>query len=140
MCTSVCFCQSFFQDICVFYLYLHVSVLEADIVADLAGGSSAGLGQKKPPVGANANLVDSLPGPRGRGAGGGLPLRQPHQANPPGIQRDLRKRERKWVRPGRKRGYGMTRAQLGQTKKKREIHSEEHMEQSTHFYQEAQLR
>lgn len=80
------------------YLYLYVSVLEADILADLAGGSGAGLGQEKPPVGANANLVDSLPSPRGRGAGGGLPLRQPHQANPSGIQRDLGWKERKLVR------------------------------------------
>lgn len=39
------------------------AVLEADVVVDLAGGSGTGLGQKKPPVGANANLVDSLPGP-----------------------------------------------------------------------------
>ncbi|TNN64621.1 hypothetical protein EYF80_025130 [Liparis tanakae] len=50
-------------------LYSYVSVLEADIVADLAGGSSAGLGQEEPPVGTNANLVDSLPVARGRGAG-----------------------------------------------------------------------
>lgn len=77
------------------YLYLYVSVLEADIVADLAGGSGAGLGQEEPPVGANANLVDSLPGPGGRGAGGGLPLGQPHQANPPSIQRDLERKEKK---------------------------------------------
>lgn len=41
---------------------------------------------------------------------------------------------------GKKTRIRMTRAQLGQTKKKGEIHSEEHMEQSTHFYQEAQLR
>lgn len=79
------------------YLYLYASVLEADVVADLAGGSGASLGQEKPPVGANANLVDSLPGSRGRGAGGGLPLRQPHQANPPSIQRNLRWRGRKLV-------------------------------------------
>lgn len=71
------------------YLYLYASVLEADVVADLAGGSGAGLGQEKPPVGANANLVDSLPGPGGRRAGGGLSLGKTHQANPPSIQRDL---------------------------------------------------
>lgn len=72
------------------HLYLYASVLEADIVADLAGGSGAGLGQEEPPVGTDANLVDRLPGSRGRGAGGGgLPLRQPHQANPPSVQRDL---------------------------------------------------
>lgn len=78
------------------YLYMYISVLEADIVADLAGGSGARLGQEKPPVRANANLVDSLPVPRGRGAGGGLPLRQPHQANPPSIQRDLRRERENW--------------------------------------------
>lgn len=72
------------------YLSLNARVLEADAVVNLAGGSGAGLGQEKPPIGANANLVDSLPGPGGRGAGGGLPLRQPHQANPPSIQSDLR--------------------------------------------------
>lgn len=86
----ICLFLPVFLARCVFIYILYISVLEADIVADLAGGPGAGLGQEKPPVGANANLVDSLPGPRGRGAGGGLPLRQPHQANPPSIQRDLR--------------------------------------------------
>lgn len=66
-----------------------VGVLEADAVADLAGGSGSGLGQEQPPVGAHANFVDNLPGPGGRGAGGGFPLRQPHQTNPPSVQRDL---------------------------------------------------
>lgn len=84
------------------FIYNHMfPVLEADIVADLAGGSGAGLGQEEPPVGANANLVDSLPGPGGRGAGGGLPLGQPHQTDPPSVQRDLGQRERKWVRLGK---------------------------------------
>lgn len=64
-------------------------VLEADAVADLAGGSGSGLGEEEPPVGTNADLVDGLPGPGGRGAGGGLPLGQPHQTDPPGVQRDL---------------------------------------------------
>ncbi len=72
------------------YSYSYASVLEADVVADLAGGSGAGLRQEKPPVGTNADLVDRLPGPGGRGAGGGLSFRQPHQANPPSVQRDLR--------------------------------------------------
>lgn len=89
--TSVCVMPVFLSGYLCVYSYLHVSVLEADTVLDLAGGSGAGLGQEKPPVGANANLVDSLPVPRGRGAGGGLPLGQPHQANPPSIQRDLRR-------------------------------------------------
>lgn len=84
------------------FIYNHMfPVLEADIVADLAGGSGAGLGQEEPPVGANANLVDSLPGPGGRGAGGGLPLGQPHQTDPPSVQRDLGERERKLVRLGK---------------------------------------
>lgn len=60
------------------YLLLDESVLEADTVADLAGGSGASLGQEKPPIGANANLVDSLSGTGGRGAGGGFPFWQPH--------------------------------------------------------------
>ncbi len=107
MCTSV-FCPSFFLDIGVFYLYLSASVLEADIVADRAGGSSAGLRQEKSSVGANANLVDSLPGPRGRGAGRGLPLWQPQHSDPPSVQGDLMKRERKLVRLG----------EVGQTKKR----------------------
>lgn len=81
MCISVYF-LSFGVSV---YLYLYASVLEADVVADLAGGAGASLGQEKPPVGANANLIDSLPGPRGRGAGGGLPLWQPHQADVPSI-------------------------------------------------------
>lgn len=84
--------------LCVFIYNCMLSVLEADIVADLAGGSGAGQGQEKPPVGAKANLVDSLPVPGGRGAGGGLPLGQPHQANPPSVQRDL-------VLEGEKTGY-----------------------------------
>ena len=70
-----------------------VSVLEADAVADLAGGPGAGLGQEQPPVGTDAHLVDGLPCPGGRGAGGGLPLRQPHQADPASVQRNLRGRE-----------------------------------------------
>lgn len=70
---------------------MHVapSVLEADVVADLTGGVGAGLGQEEPPVGADADLVDALPGPRGRGARRGLPLGQPHQPDPPGVQGDL---------------------------------------------------
>lgn len=78
----------------ILFLGRDASVLEADVVADLAGGSGAGLGQEKPPIGANAHLVDSLPGSGGGGgAGGGLSLRQSHQANPAGIQRDLVGRE-----------------------------------------------
>lgn len=46
-------------------VYVYISVLEADVAADLAGGSGAGLGQEEPPIGADANLVDSLSGPRG---------------------------------------------------------------------------
>lgn len=41
------------------------SVLEADVVADLTGGPGAGLGQEKPPVGADADLEHALPGPGG---------------------------------------------------------------------------
>lgn len=74
------------------------SVLEADVVADLAGGPGSGLGEEKPPVGADANLVHALPGPGGRGAGGGLPLGQPHQADPPGIQGNLGRSGRERVR------------------------------------------
>lgn len=81
------------------------SVLEADVVADLAGGSGSGLGQEEPPVGADADLVDALPGP-GRGGGGrGLALGQPHQPDPAGVQGNLgrgrrqRRRVRKPVRP-----------------------------------------
>lgn len=81
MCISVYF-LSF--GVCV-YLYLYAWVLEADAVADLAGGAGASLGQEEPPVGANANLIDSLPGPGGRGAGGGLPLWQPQQADVVGV-------------------------------------------------------
>lgn len=84
------------------YLDLYIGVLEADTVADLAGGSGSGLGEEKPPVGTNANLVDSLPGPRGRGTGGGFPLGESHQTNPPSIQRDLRRTERTVVRLGKK--------------------------------------
>lgn len=69
--------------------YVCTAPLEADVVADLAGGASAGLRQEQPTVGADANLVDGLAGPRGRGAAGGLPLGQPHQANPASVQRDL---------------------------------------------------
>lgn len=65
VCVSVYFRLPFRRDISVLYFYSYAEVLEADIVADLAGGSGAGLGQEKPPVGANANLVDRLPGPRG---------------------------------------------------------------------------
>lgn len=78
VCTSCLFLPVFLSGYLCIYLYLYGSVLEADVVADLAGGSGASLGQEKPPVGAYANLVDSLPGPGGRGAGGGLSLRQPH--------------------------------------------------------------
>lgn len=37
-------------------------VLEADAVADLAGGPHAGLGQKEPSVGTDAHLVHGLSG------------------------------------------------------------------------------
>lgn len=47
------------------YLDVCIGVLEADAVADLAGGSGSGLGQEKPPIGAHANFVDNLPGPGG---------------------------------------------------------------------------
>lgn len=70
-------------------------VLEADVVADLAGGPGAGLGQEQSAVQANANLVDSLSVPGGRGAGGGLPLRQPHQTDPTSVQGDLARKERR---------------------------------------------
>lgn len=63
--------------------------LEANIVADLAGGASTSLRQKQPAVGTYANLVDGLAGAGRWGAAGGLPLGQPHQANSAGIQRDL---------------------------------------------------
>lgn len=69
--------------------YVCTAPLEADVVADLAGGARAGLRQEQPTVGANANLVDGLAGPGGRGAAGGLPFGQPHQANPASVQRDL---------------------------------------------------
>lgn len=83
------------------------SVLEADVVADLAGGSGSSLGQEEPPVGADADLVDALPGPGGGGGGGGrgLALGQPHQPDPAGVQGNLgrgrrqRRRVRKPVRP-----------------------------------------
>lgn len=93
--------------VCVYILRVCVSsaaVLEADVVADLAGGARAGLRQEEPAVGAHANLVDGLPGPGGRGAAGGLPLGQPHQADPASVQRDLQRkgegRDRKPVRSG----------------------------------------
>lgn len=81
--------------VCVYILRVCVSsaaVLEANVVADLAGGAGAGLRQEEPAVGAHANLVDGLPGPGGRGAGGGLPLGQPHQADPASVQRDLQRK------------------------------------------------
>lgn len=78
--------------VCVYILRVCVSVLEADVVADLAGGARAGLRQEEPAVGAHANLVDGLPGPGGRGAAGGLPLGQPHQADPASVQRDLQRK------------------------------------------------
>lgn len=65
------------------------AALEANVVADLAGGASAGLRQEQPAVGTHANLVDGLAGAGGRRAAGGLSLRQPHQANPESVQRDL---------------------------------------------------
>lgn len=74
-----------------------VVVLEADTVVDLAGGSGASQGQEKSPVRTNANFIDSLPGPRGRGAGG-FPFWQPHQTDPLSIQSDLEWMERKLVR------------------------------------------
>lgn len=49
------------------HVHVHVaaSVLEADVVADLAGGAGSGLGQEEPPVGADADLVDAGPAPGG---------------------------------------------------------------------------
>lgn len=100
-CVSVGSLQSFAADrrrrptACVYILRVCVSsaaVLEADVVADLAGGARAGLRQEEPAVGAHANLVDGLPGPGGRGAAGGLPLGQPHQADPASVQRDLQRK------------------------------------------------
>lgn len=58
-------CQDEWEERPHHHPYVCTAPLEADVVADLAGGASAGLRQEQPTVGANANLVDGLAGPRG---------------------------------------------------------------------------
>ena len=73
MCVCVCVC---------------VSVLEADVVADLAGGAYPGLREEQFAVGTHTHLEHGLPAPRG----GGLALGQAQQADPLGVQGDLEER------------------------------------------------
>ena len=101
VCVCVCVCVCRKESVCILEsgaVPVAPSVLEADVVADLTGGAGAGLGQVEPPVGADADLVDALPAPGGRGAGRGLPLGQPHQPDPPGVQGNLRRSRRERVR------------------------------------------